>query len=74
MALTTTSGYTDDGLVFLRFEGQQKQFGKPVESVITMEPDHAEKLAHCILDAAKKAMMANKRPLLVGQEQTFKRG
>jgi hypothetical protein len=73
MALTITTGYTDDGLVFMRMEGQQEQDGRPVETVVTLEPDYAEGIAHKMLDAAKKAQFACKRPLVLGKEITIPR-
>jgi hypothetical protein len=73
MALESVVGFTEDGLVFLQFEGQQNDEGRPIKTVITLEPDHAEKLGKDIRKAAKKAIRAKNRPLIVGQDQTFKR-
>ena len=74
MALDHVVGYTDDGLVWMQFQGQQEVNGQPVKTTITIEPDHAALFAKNILKAADKARLLNKRPLMVGQPQTFKRG
>jgi hypothetical protein len=75
MGLKDTTGFTDDGLVFVQFEGQQDEFGRPIKTVITIEPDHAESLGKRILDAAEKAQRAKNRPLIVpGEPVTIKRG
>jgi hypothetical protein len=74
MALEITQGYTDDGLIFLRFIGQQEERGRPLQTVINIETDMAEKMARQILDDCRKARFACKRPLVLGQEQTFKKG
>ncbi|MEJ2655598.1 MAG: hypothetical protein P8012_00170 [Desulfobacterales bacterium] len=74
MALEVTTGFTEDGLVFLRFVGQQEQFGKPIQSIVTMEPDQAQQIGQRLVDDSKKAKTACNRPIIVGQQQTFKRG
>jgi hypothetical protein len=74
MALEVTTGFTEDGLVFLRFVGQQEQFGKPLQSIVTLEPDQAHQIGLRLIDDSKKAKGACNRPLIIGQQQTFKRG
>lgn len=73
MALDIVTGHTDDGLVFLKFNGRDPNSGQTVDSVLTMEPDMAKDVGERIVDASKKAMLANKRPLIVGEPQTFKK-
>lgn len=73
MALTITTGYTDDGLVFLRMQGQQEQDGRPVETVVTIEPDYAIGIAKKLREAAGKAQFACKKTLVLGDEITIKR-
>ena len=73
MALDIVTGYTDDGTVFLKMEGQQNERGKPIRTIVTLEPDMARDVAKKMLEASDKAMIVNKRPLIVGQEQTFKK-
>jgi hypothetical protein len=69
--LEVTTGYTDDGLVYLHMEGQQDEHGRPIRTIVTMEPDMAENVAKRMLAAAKSAWENNKRPLIVGQPQTI---
>jgi transposase-like protein len=83
--LDIKTGYTEeDGLVFLRLVGDSgdqknpcpncgKELGRQTHTVI-MEPDMAEKVAKRMLASAKSAWERNKRTLIVGQPQTFKRG
>ena len=74
MALDILTGYTDDGLVFLKMEGQQNEQGQPLRTIVTLEPDMAEEVGQKMIESAKKAHVLNKRPLIVGQDQTFKKG
>jgi len=74
MALNCITGHTDDGLVFLQFTGAQQINGKPVQSTITLEPDMAADIGKKIIEAANRAIIACKRPLIVGQDQAFKKG
>lgn len=74
MALEITTGFTNDGLVWLRFVGQQEQFGKPLQTIVTIEPDMAEKMGQKMVDDSRKAKATCNRPLILGQEQTFKKG
>ena len=74
MALNITVGRTDDGLVFMRLQGHQEQFGKPLETICTIEPDMANNLGVNLQQAAKAAMKAKKRELVVGQPVTIPRG
>lgn len=72
MPLDYNHGYTEDGLVFMQFIGSQH--GKPVQTTITIEPDQAVKFGQGVIDAANRAIVACKRPLIVGQDQTIKKG
>ena len=82
MALDILTGYTDDGLVFMKFEGAPDQavvcpkcktkLG-PNQSTVTLECDMAADMAKKLAQAADRARLLNKRPLHLGQPQTFKK-
>jgi hypothetical protein len=61
MALDITVGHTDDGLVFMRFVGQQAQADKPIQTIITMDPDMAEQVANQMKHAANRTLFACKK-------------
>ena len=73
MALDIVTGHTDDGLVFLKFNGKDARDARPLDIVITLEPDFAKGISDRMAEACTKAMLAKKRPLIVGEQQTFKK-
>lgn len=74
MALSYVTGFTDDGLVWVQFEGQQGQFGQKYKTHLTMEPDQAQHLGKMLLQSSEKAAVAKKREILVaGDTVTLKR-
>ena len=64
MALTDVTGFTSDGLVWIRFIGTASKLSLPTKTTITMEPDQAESLGKRLLDAAEKALKARQRNIV----------
>lgn len=74
MALAYAVGYTDDGLVWVKFEGNSGKGGQPVQTTILLERDMADDLGTKLINSAHEANKAMKRIIpAMGQPITIPR-